>query len=52
MCNSDLIDKTVEITIARLSNTNLSIDKTGGQNVAEFMQAIYDKLSELNSKES
>lgn len=52
MCNGDLINKTVEITVARMSNTNLLIDESGGKNVADFMQAIYDKLYELNSKES
>ena len=49
--NTTLIEKTVEITVARMSNTNLTINKTGGENVAEFMQEIYDKLVELNEKE-
>ncbi len=52
MNNSTLIDKTVEITVARLSNTNVSPNKDGGKMVAEFMQVIYDKLSELNAKEN
>ena len=49
--NGTLIDKVVEITVARVSNTNLPIDKTGGENIAEFMQAIYDKLVELNQED-
>lgn len=51
MTNSALINKTVEITVARMSNTNMSPNEDGGKNVAAFMQAIYDKLSELNAKE-
>ena len=43
MNNSTLIDKTVEITV-------VAPNKDGGKLVAEFMQEIYDKLSELNSK--
>ncbi len=48
MNNQQIIDKTVEITVARLSNTNLPIDADGGKNVADFMQAIFDKISELS----
>lgn len=46
-----LIEKTVEITVARMANTNLPIDEDGGKDVAAFMQAIYDKLSELATRE-
>lgn len=46
--NSSLIEKTVEITIARLSNSNLSVNGEGGKKVGEFMQEIYNKLVELN----
>lgn len=49
MNNSALIDKTIEITVARLNNTNLPINQDGGKNVAAFMQEIYDKLIELNN---
>ncbi len=51
MNNSTLIDKTVEITVARMSNTGITVDANGGKSVADFMQAVYDKLFELNSKE-
>lgn len=51
MNNNSLIDKAVEIAVARMSNTTLPPDKEGGECVAAFMQAIYDKLSELNTKE-
>lgn len=50
MSNLDIINKTVEITVARMSNTNLPINADGGKDTAEFMQKIYEKLSELNSK--
>ena len=48
MSNSVLIDKTVEITVARMGNTNIAPNEEGGKNVAAFMQVIYDKLVELN----
>lgn len=50
--NHNLIEKTVEITVARMSNTNLLISKEGGEKVAEFMQEIYNKLVELNNAET
>lgn len=46
--NKYLIEMTKDITIARLSNTNISISAEGGKNVADFMQEIYNKLVELN----
>lgn len=48
MSNDALIDKTVEITVARMANSNVSPNGEGGKNVAAFMQAIYNKLVELN----
>lgn len=36
-----------EITVARMSNTNLSIGKDGGDHVAEFFEAIYKTVLEL-----
>lgn len=41
--NENLIDKTVEITVARMANCTLD-----GKGVANFMQEVYDKLVELN----
>lgn len=49
--NERLIEKTVEITVAKLSNSTLVVNQDGGENVAEFMQAIYDKLVELNKED-
>lgn len=48
--NNSLIEKTVEITVAKMSNTQTPPSKEGGEKVAAFMQVIYDKLVELNSK--
>ncbi len=49
MLNNDaLIEKTVEITVAKMGNTNVSPNEDGGKKVADFMQAIYNKLVELN----
>jgi len=46
--NSALIDKTVEITVAKMGNTTTPPSEEGGKKVAEFMQVIYNKLVELN----
>ncbi len=51
MKNNDIIEMAKEITIAKLSNSSLTINKTGGENVAEFMNEIYKKLVELNTNE-
>lgn len=49
--NGHLIEKTVEITVAKLSNTSTPANESNGKNVAEFMQEIYDKLVELNKED-
>lgn len=51
MRNSSLIEKTVEITIAKLSGTDSPANQTTGKITAEFMQEIYNKLVELNANE-
>lgn len=48
MQNYKLIEKTVEITVAKLSNSNVSANEAGGKLVADFMQEIYNKLAELD----
>ena len=40
----DITSKLVE---ARLSNTNSSINLATGQEVGEYFQAIYEKISEI-----
>ncbi len=49
--NSTLIEKTVEITVARMSNATASTNESSGKNVADFMQEIYNKLVELSKNE-
>lgn len=52
MINNDvLLQKTVEITIAKLSNSSVLTNKEGGAAVADFMQQIYDKLAELSKND-
>lgn len=51
MRNHTLIEKTVEITIARMSNTNMPVNSESGKLTAGFMQEIYNKLVELNISE-
>lgn len=49
LSNDKLIEHVVTITASRLSNTTLPINgKAGEEEVADFMQSIYDKLVELN----
>ena len=51
MRNDKIIEYVKEITVAKMSNTNTSPTEEGGTKVAAFMQAIYDKLAELNAKD-
>ena len=48
MKNERLIDKTIEITVAKLSGTSSSTNEAAGKATADFMQEIYNKLSELS----
>lgn len=50
--NSALIDKAVEITVAKMSNSSISPNGENGKAVADFMQEIYNKLVELNNNET
>ena len=45
--SSFALDAAKEITIARVSNATVSPNKEGGENVAEFFEAIYNKVLEL-----
>lgn len=45
--NDHLIDKTVEITVAKVTNSALD-----GNGVADFMQEVYNKLVELNNNQN
>lgn len=47
--NKYLIDVVRDITVAKMSNTTISLNKKGGEDVADFMQEIYNKLVELNN---
>lgn len=49
---SKAIEYTMEIVVARLSNTNLQIDDHGGKKTAEFIEQIYNKLVELEKKDA
>lgn len=47
-----LLSKVVEITIARMSNTSMPVNSDSGKSTANFMQEIYNKLSELNNSKN
>lgn len=49
MRNNQLIEKAVEITVAKLSSNSVGADEYSGEATADFLQRIYDKLVELNS---
>lgn len=51
MSNGVIIDAVKEITVAMVSNSERSATKENGKDVAEFMQVVYDKLTELNKKD-
>lgn len=51
MRNNTLIEKTVEITVAKLSCNSAGADEYSGEATAEFMQKVYNKLVELNSND-
>lgn len=50
--NSELIAMVKEITVAKLSVSTTEAYNDTGKFAAEFMEQIYNKLSELNQKES
>lgn len=41
------LDAAKDITVARMANTTISPGKQGGENVAEFFEAIYNKIFEI-----
>lgn len=41
------LDAAKEITIARMGNTNISVNKGGGDLVADFYERIFIKVKEL-----
>lgn len=47
--NNKLIEMTKEITAAKMTSTTVQTSGDGGKAVADFMQAIYDKLVEFQN---
>lgn len=48
--NMHLIEIVKEITVAKISNPTTPSSKLEAATVADFMQVVYDKLVELDSK--
>ncbi len=46
------LDVAKEITVSRVSNTNLVISKDGGEDIADFYEAIFKKVYELAKDET
>lgn len=51
LANGVILNAVKEITIAMVTNTQRSATKQNGEDVAEFMQAVYNKLTELNKQD-
>lgn len=41
------LDAAKEITIARMSNSTLTISKDSGENVADFYEAIFNRIRNI-----
>lgn len=52
MDKSVILGYVKDITVAKMQSSNLSANENNGKDVANFMQQIYDKLSELNQEET
>lgn len=48
--NMHLIELVKEITVAKVSNPTTPSSKLEAESVTDFMQAVYNKLVELDSK--
>ncbi|MDO4540479.1 MAG: hypothetical protein Q4B48_05200, partial [Syntrophomonadaceae bacterium] len=49
--NEDAFEAAVEIVAATMENTNISIDAKGGAAVAEYFEAIFNKLAIIATAE-
>lgn len=45
--DAKIFESLTEITVAAVSGSNVPITEDGGENVAAFMQCVYDKLVDL-----
>lgn len=50
--NSVLLGYVKDIAVAKLASDNHYACDKSGEDAANFMQQVYDKLSELNQKET
>lgn len=50
--NSVLLGYVKDITVAKMQSWEHSACEKNGKDTADFMQQVYDKLSELNQKEN
>lgn len=48
--NAAALTYTKEIVVAKMSNTTLPVNKENGQMVADFFEAIFNKLVELDDR--
>lgn len=46
--NSVILGYVKDITVAKLQSSDKTATEASGKDVSDFMQKIYDKLSELN----
>lgn len=50
--NSVLLGYVKDITVAKLQSWQHAANESNGKDVANFMQQVYDKLTELNNRET
>lgn len=49
LSNKSVLEMAKDITVAALQNFDKSVNEYTGKDVASFFEAIYNKISELNT---
>lgn len=52
LSNKSRLEMAKEITVAALQNYSIPITQETGSDVSDFFEAIYNKISELNTDEN
>lgn len=50
--NSKALEYAKEIVVAKVSNSTIAINQASGQNVADYLEAVFNKLVELEKRSS
>ena len=52
LSNKSVLEMSKEITVSALQGTDKSVNACTGSDVADFFEAIYNKISELNTDDN